>query len=203
MRFHEEISDFVEDLNGRESPLHNEGEWAILMDGPNADDVPNTDVDMVVSSIQEELVDVPVSQEYDSEVPSSSGIGRKRLNSTSENEVLPVVRKKKSRQVIEEESSDEDENSEVCEVVPMGRRYYVICLRSKKKVEHYIGLSDFSGNQADKYWMQFFRKTKEPGKFKIKDDDSGLVSLDEIVKELDNPLDDLTSSSRCGKLLLT
>ena len=93
-------------------------------------------------------------------VPSSSGIGRKTLNSTSENEILPVVRKKKSRQIIEEESSDEDENSEVCEVVPMDRRYYVICLRSKKKVEHYIGLSDFSGNQADKYWMQFFAKPR-------------------------------------------
>ena len=48
--------------------------------------------------------------------------------------------------------------------------------------------------------MQFLRKTEEPGKFMFKSGDTGLVSVDEIVKELDNPQDNLTSSSRCGKV---
>ena len=67
-------------------------------------------------------------------------------------------------------------------------------------MEHYIGLSDFSKNLSDQYWMQFLRKTDEPGKFMFKSDDTGLVTIDEIIKELDNPQDSLTSSSRCGKV---
>ena len=48
--------------------------------------------------------------------------------------------------------------------------------------------------------MQFLEKTAEPGKFIVKEGDVGNVSLNEIVVELDNPMDDLKSSSRHGKI---
>lgn len=196
--FNEEISDAIEDLNCIESPLHNEEEWATLMDGPSS---AAADVDMEVSPIcEEELVDMSPSVELRADMPSSSGIGRKRFNSSSECEISGV-KKKKTRQIIEEESSEEDEDSNLLrEVVPMDGRYYVVALSCKRKVEHYIGLTDFSLNQADQYWMQFLRKTNEQSKFQFKVNDSGLVSIDEIIKELDNPLDNLTSSSRSGKV---
>ena len=68
----------------------------------------------------------------------------------------------------------------------------------KKNVQHFIGRADFSKNKHGMYWMQFLKQTVEPGKFTFNDD--GLVTPDEIVEELENPMDDLVSSSRAGKV---
>ena len=91
-----------------------------------------------------------------------------------------------------------------CEdIVPLDNRYYLIQLMGSKKVQHFIGRAEQSKNKDGLYWMQFLKKTEEPGKFSFKKGDCGGVTSGEIIAELDNPMDDLTSSYRSGKVIFS
>ena len=85
------------------------------------------------------------------------------------------------------------------EIVPWHNRYYLIRLMSKQSMQYFNGRADSSKNGGELYWMQFLEKADEEGKFIVKTGD-GCVAADEIIMELDSPIDDLTSSYRSGKL---
>ena len=96
-----------------------------------------------------------------------------------------------------------------CEdIVHLDNRYYLIQLMGSKKVQHFIGRAEQSKNKDGLYWMQFLKKTEEPGKFKklqksFKKVNCGAVTSKEINTELDNPTDDLISSYRSGKVIFS
>jgi len=78
--------------------------------------------------------------------------------------------------------------------------FYIIQLKSAKAVKHFVAQVDVSKSKNNLFWMQFMQKTDESGHFIFKPGDHGFVSKEEVVKVLTNPVDEMQSSSRSGKL---
>ena len=74
-------------------------------------------------------------------------------------------------------------------IEPNNHVFYIVVLAEKKHVEHYIAQAITAKNSNGIFWFDFMRTTETVGEFLWCEIGNGLVSKNEIVKCLSNPIE--------------